>query len=84
MKFVPCKVVIIDVGHTKYAAPVSSGNSPLEPRCARLYGREVCKGRFEDLWFMLGKRYVRRALECTKSSSRVNTKVPANVERSDS
>lgn len=27
--------------HTMYAAAVSSGSSPFEPRCATLYGREV-------------------------------------------
>lgn len=29
---------------TMYAAAVSSGSSPFEPRCAMLKGREVCKG----------------------------------------
>jgi hypothetical protein len=37
-----------------YAAAVSSGNSPFEPRWATLYGRDVCRGCLSPSSSLLG------------------------------
>jgi len=63
---------------TRYAAVVSSGNSPLEPRCAMLYGREVCKGRFGPLYSLLGSGFNGLAPQPTNSSSRLKAIIPVH------
>lgn len=57
--------------HTKYAAAVSSGNSPFEPRWAMLYGRDVCRGCLSPLLILLGSGY-RGLAEQPTTSNRKN------------
>lgn len=52
-----------------YAAAVSSGISPFDPRCAILYGREVCKGFLIPLLILLGRGYIGLAVAVDTSVS---------------
>lgn len=60
-----------------YAAAVSSGISPFDPRCARLYGREVCRGCLFPLAFLLGSGYNGLPEHPTRSSRNTKGAKPA-------
>lgn len=65
-----------------YAGVVASGISPLEPRWAILYGRDVCKGcLLPRLYlYLLGSGYKGLPKDPTTSKRNTNGKMPVETQ----